>query len=76
MSPSILNTFLTGDEVQELAPTPSRVGQVLQYHPDRLPPHLTLNASRKLLYSEDLLSMSYSMSTTLKCTVTLVLSSV
>ena len=39
MSPSILNTFLTGDEVQELAPTPSRVGQVLQYHLDRLPPH-------------------------------------
>ena len=31
MSPSILNSFLPGDEVQELAPTLSRVGLVLQY---------------------------------------------
>ena len=33
--PSILNWFLQGDEVQELAPASSRVGLVLQYRQDR-----------------------------------------
>ena len=31
MLPSILNLFLTGDEVEELAPALSRVGLALQY---------------------------------------------
>ena len=39
MSPSILNCFLQGDEVQELAPASSRVGLVLQYRQDRPTPH-------------------------------------
>ena len=39
VSPSILNWFLQGDEVQELAPASSRVGLVLQYRQDRLTPH-------------------------------------
>ena len=33
--PSILNWFLQGDEVQELAPALSRVGLALQYRQDR-----------------------------------------
>ena len=33
--PSILNWFLQGDEVQELAPASSRVGLALQYRQDR-----------------------------------------
>jgi len=32
VSPSILNLFLLGDEVKELAPALSWVGLVLQYH--------------------------------------------
>ena len=35
MPPSILNLFLTGDDVEELAPALSRVGLVLQYRQDR-----------------------------------------
>ena len=35
MPPSILNLFLTGDRVEELAPALSRVGLVLQYRQDR-----------------------------------------
>ena len=40
--PSILNWFLQGDEVQELAPASSRVGLALQYRQDRLTPHFPM----------------------------------
>ena len=42
--PSILNWFLQGDEVQELAPASSRVGLALQYRQDR--PTSPLNTRR------------------------------
>ena len=42
VSPSILNWFLQGDEVQELAPASSRVGLALQYRQDRLTPHFLM----------------------------------
>ena len=42
VSPSILNWFLKGDEVQELAPASSRVGLALQYRQDRLTPHFLM----------------------------------
>ena len=42
--PSILNWFLQGDEVQELAPALSRVGLALQYRQDR--PTSPLNNQR------------------------------
>ena len=56
--PSILNWFLQGDEVQELAPASSRVGLALQYRQDRPTSPLTpedhqliinLNISRSFL---------------------------
>ena len=40
--PSILNWFLQGDEVQELAPASSRVGLALQHRQDRLTPHFPM----------------------------------
>ena len=45
MLPSILNLFLSGDEVQELAPASSRVGLVLQYRQDRPTSPINMDAS-------------------------------
>ena len=54
--PSILNWFLPGDEVQELAPALSRVDPVLQYRWDR--PTSPLSPRRRRPYGHDFIYKS------------------
>ena len=58
--PSILNWFLQGDEVQELAPASSRVGLALQYRQDRPTSPLMCDLSPPHCYTCSCLSVCLS----------------
>ena len=72
VSPSILNSFLSGDEDLELAPALSRVGLVLQYHQESA--HFPNNRYISSLYKSwwhDQLKICYSVATYLKANILL-----